>query len=134
MIGVGPWVLYSKLRENKPATQSNMDFNRADVFGGGKVRVTSKNFRGGKWLAVIGRSQVDFTQANMEGNEATLKILAVFGGGEIIIPRNWEVQVHGMAFFGGHNDETQPPLQEEGPRKRLIITGAWIFGGFNVRN
>ena len=89
MIGVGPWVLYSKLRENKPATQSNMDFNRADVFGGGKVRVTSKNFRGGKWLAVIGRSQVDFTQANMEGNEATLKILAVFGGGEIIIPRNW---------------------------------------------
>jgi hypothetical protein len=139
VIGAGLWVLYGKLpwpgrSKGGDATQSTLDFNRADVFGGGKVRVTSKNFRGGKWLAVIGGSQVDFTGANMEGNEATLNIVAVFGGGEIIVPRNWEVQVQGMAFFGGHNDETQPPLEASDPRKKLIITGAWVFGGFNVRN
>jgi len=139
VIGVGLWVLYGKLRwprrsDGGDAMQSSLDFNRADVFGGGKVRVTSNNFRGGKWLAVFGGSQVDLTEANMVGNEATLNIVAVFGGGEIIIPRNWEVQVHGTAIFGGHNDETRPPLDASDPRKKLIITGAWVFGGFNVRN
>jgi hypothetical protein len=139
VVGLGLWVLYGKVpwprRGNDgDSTQSTLDFNRADVFGGGKVRITSKNFRGGKWLAVLGGSQVDFTEANMEGNEATLNILAVFGGGEIIIPRNWEVQVDGTAFFGGHNDETRPPLEASDQRKKLIIRGAWVFGGFNVRN
>jgi hypothetical protein len=147
IVGLGLWVLYQRFGKEpgeeaslgsgfyRRLTDSSLDFNRVDVFGGGKVRVTSKNFRGGKWLAVFGGSEIDFHNAEMEGNEAVLEVLAVFGGGELIIPRNWEVQVHGVAFFGGHNDETERPLVDAGaPRKVLVIKGAWILGGFNVKN
>ena len=146
IVGAGLWVLYEKFgREQgesstgagwyRRAMDSNLDLHRMDVFGGGKVRVTSKNFRGGKWLAVFGGSEIDFRNADMGASEATLEVLAVFGGGEIIVPRNWEVQVHGVALFGGHNDETERALPgSTEPRKVLMIKGAWILGGFNVKN
>jgi predicted membrane protein len=136
VIGAGLWVMFAAFRTGQSATKwSHLDFHRVDVFGGGKVRVTSKNFRGGRWIAVFGGSQVDLTEADLEGNEATLEINAVFGGGEIIVPQNWEVVVRGLALFGGHNDETRRPLPEPAvPRKLLLITGAWVFGGFNIKN
>lgn len=136
VIGAGLWIMYSALRTEGSAEKwSRLDFHRVDVFGGGKVRVTSKNFRGGQWIAVFGGLQVDFTEADVEGNEATLQIFAMFGGGEIIVPQTWEVVVRGLALFGGHNDETRRPLQEPAvPRKALVITGAWVFGGFNIKN
>jgi len=137
IVGVGLWLLYQKFGTPQAPSNlgSDLDLNRADVFGGGKVRVTSKNFRGGKWLAVFGGSEIDFRNADMESNEATLEVLAVFGGGEIIVPRNWEVQVRGVALFGGHNDETERSFPEvTGPRKLLMVKGAWILGGFNVKN
>lgn len=138
IVGVGLWLLYEKFGKEPDSAgpeSSNLDFNRADIFGGGKVKVTSKNFRGAKWLAIFGGSEIDFRNADMEGNEATLELVAVFGGGEIIVPRNWEVQVRGIALFGGHNDETGRSLPEPvGPRKVLTVKGAWILGGFNVKN
>jgi predicted membrane protein len=136
VIGAGLWIMYGAFRsEEKTSKWSHLDFRRVDVFGGGKVRVTSKNFRGGRWIAIFGGSQVDFTEAEPEGNEATLEILAIFGGGEITVPQNWEVVVRGVALFGGHNDETRRPLHEPAvPRKVLLITGAWVFGGFNIKN
>jgi hypothetical protein len=137
VIGAGLWIIYWALRpaDRTAGKWSHLDFHRVDVFGGGKVRVASKNFRGGQWIAVFGGSQVDFTDAEPEGNEATLELFAVFGGGEIIVPQTWEVVVRGVALFGGHNDETRRPVQESTlPRKVLLIKGAWVFGGFNVRN
>jgi predicted membrane protein len=137
IVGAGLWMVYQKFGKQEPVSrlESNLDLNRVDVFGGGKVRVTSRNFRGGKWLAVFGGSEIDFRNADMEGNEATLEVLAIFGGGELIVPRNWEIQVRGVALFGGHNDETERPLSDStGPRKVLVIKGAWILGGFNVKN
>jgi len=142
VIAAGVWTLLKSLQGRRSWSErdntvdwSHLDLNRIDVFGGGKVRVTSKNFLGGRWVAVFGGSQVDLTQAEIQGNDATIDILAVFGGGEIIVPREWQVDVRGTAFFGGHNDETRPPLSESGgPRKKLFITGAWVFGGFNIKN
>jgi len=135
VIALGLWVLYKAFQAERPEVDSKLDFNRVDVFGGGKVRVTSKRFHQGKWLAVFGGSQVDFTEADIEGDQATLEMVAVFGGGEMVLPPNWEVQVRAATLFGGHNDETRRPVQETGaPRKKLVIKGVLIFGGFNLKN
>ena len=136
IVGAGLWVVYKMFREErKVEMHSGLDLNRLDIFGGGMVRVTTQRFRSGKWLAVFGGSQIDFRAADIDGTEATLEVLAVFGGGEIIVPRNWDVQVRGVAFLGGHSEEEMLPLADPAaPRKLLVIKGAWILGGFNIKN
>jgi hypothetical protein len=75
------------------------------------------------------------SEAEMEGEEAVIDLVAFFGGGEFIIPRTWEVSVRGTGLFGGHGDETRHLPSEPGkPRKTLIIRGSWMFGGFNIKN
>ncbi len=47
------------------------------VFGGGKRRINSQSFTGGKIDAVMGGFQIDLRDANMLGDVATLDVAAV---------------------------------------------------------
>jgi len=144
IIVAGAWILYSPPRiMHKPvvlfkgltADQSQGEINSVNVLGGGESRITSRNFRGGKLVAVFGGFKLDMSEAEMEGEEAVIDLLAFFGGGEFVIPRTWEVSVRGTGLFGGHGDETRHVPPEPGkPRKTLIIRGSWMFGGFNIKN
>jgi len=144
IIATGAWILYSPpkivhtpvvLFKGQTADQSQGEINSVNVLGGGESRVTSRNFRGGKLVAVFGGFKLDMSEAEMEGEEAVIDLVAFFGGGEFIIPRTWEVSVRGTGLFGGHGDETRHLPPEPGkPRKTLIIRGSWVFGGFNIKN
>ena len=144
IIAAGAWILYSPPRiMRKPVVlfkgaaenPSEGEINSVNVLGGGESRITSRNFRGGKLVAVFGGFKLDMSEAEMEGEEAVIDLVAFFGGGEFIIPRTWEVSVRGTGLFGGHGDETRHLPPEPGkPRKTLIIRGSWMFGGFNIKN
>jgi predicted membrane protein len=144
IIAAGAWILYSPPKiMHKPvvlfkgltADQSQGEINSVNVLGGGESRITSRNFRGGKLVAVFGGFKLDMSEAEIEGEEAVIDLVAFFGGGEFIIPRTWEVSVRGTGLFGGHGDETRHLPPEPGkPRKTLIIRGSWMFGGFNIKN
>ncbi len=143
IIAAGAWILYSPPKMRKPivlfkgetGTPAEGEINSVNVLGGGESRITSRNFRGGKLVAVFGGFKLDMSEAEMEGNEAVIDLVAFFGGGEFIVPRTWEVSVRGTGLFGGHGDETRHLPPEPGkPRKTLIIRGSWMFGGFNIKN
>ncbi len=105
------------------------------VFGGSKRVVTSQDFRGGAVDAVFGGVELDLRQAGMTMDSATLEINAVFGGVEVKIPRNWSAVVQGVGVFGGYSDNSFQPEPPEGPGvKRLIVRGAAVFGGVDVKN
>jgi predicted membrane protein len=113
------------------APQINMDF----VLGGGEPRVESKNFRGGHINAFLGGFKLDLSRADIEGDVATLEVNTMMGGGEIIVPETWLVEMHGSAILGGYDNKTryfQPDASK--PMKRLIIRGAAILGGIEVKN
>ncbi|MGH9454836.1 MAG: LiaF domain-containing protein, partial [Terriglobia bacterium] len=118
-----------------PEPWSSAEINQVNFFGGGEFRITSQDFRGGKMLNVCGGFKLDLTEAGLQGNEAVIDVSALFGGGEIIVPRDWEVSIRGTAFFAGYNDETRrnPPGPGQS-KKTLVIKGVWIFGGINVKN
>jgi len=105
------------------------------VFGGAKRVVTNQDFHGGEVVSVFGGVELDLRQAGMIADSAVLEINAIFGGVELKIPRNWSAVVEGVGIFGGYVDNT---IQPENPEmlgvKRLVVRGAAIFGGVEVKN
>ena len=90
---------------------SGAEFNHVAIFSGFKRRTTSKNFKGGKVLAIFGGFQIDLRQADIDGDSAAVEAISLMGGGEIKVPYNWDVVMEGIGFMGGYVDETDqtPP-------------------------
>ncbi len=110
-------------------------FDQAVILSGFKRRVTSQRFRFGKATAILGGFHIDFTRADIDGSRAILHIDTVFGGGEVRVPDNWRIVIEAPAVAGAFVDETYPqPVSASTPVKELIVRGAAIFGGVNIKN
>jgi len=111
--------------------------SEAAIFGGVERRVTTQDFQGGSINAVFGGVEIDLTDANMQADEATLEINAIFAGVEIRVPETWQVAFRGTPIFGGIADKTlrrgslRPTVL---PTRVLVLTGAVIFGGVEIKN
>ncbi len=103
-----------------------------NLFGGGERRVTAHDFQGGEIVAIFGGFKLDLADADILGDKAVVEIRAIFGGGEIIVPRTWNVIIRPITLFGGYDDQTRHIAQPGA--KTLEITGKLIFGGFSVKN
>ena len=105
----------------------------AAVFGGVERHISAQDFRGAQCTAVFGACKIDLRDAQMLGKEATLETYAVFGGVEIRVPDDWEVVNRSTAIFGGIGDERRH--SPTGPdTKTLILEGAAVFGGVQIKN
>jgi len=111
--------------------------NEAVVFGGLERRMTSQDFQGGDVSAIFGGVELDLTEASIQGSEATLAITAIFGGVELRIPPTWQIAFRGAPIFGGIEDKTRTARADDPANtniKTLVITGAVIFGGLEIKN
>jgi predicted membrane protein len=107
------------------------------VFGSMNRRLETQHFEGGKVEAVFGSIELDLSEAAISSAErlAVLEVNAVFGGIEVTVPRTWRVLMKSAAVFGGCDDRTVPPRPEPGSEPvTLVITGAAVFGGIEIRN
>ena len=139
LIGTGIWMLLQRTTSDEPhaagGTYTGDTLKEQAVFSGGKRRIVTPDFRGGKVEAVFGGYDLDFTRAGMAGNSAVLKVDALFGGIEIRIPPNWNAEMRGTGVFGGFSDETLHPDPAHYPEiKQLIVKGGAVFGGVVVKN
>jgi predicted membrane protein len=107
------------------------------IFGSLNRRVESQQFEGGKVDVVFGSIELDLSGASISAPDrrASLDANAVFGGIEITVPRTWKVVMKNGAVFGGCEDKTFPPRPEPGFEPvTLVVTGAAVFGGIEIRN
>ncbi len=102
------------------------------IFGGVHKKVVSKNFKGGDIVTFLGGSEIDLSQAEINGT-ARLDVTQVMGGTKIIVPAHWEVRSEVTALFAGFEDKRQQPAMIN-PDKVLIIDGTSIFGGIELKN
>lgn len=120
---------------NGPVNTDDPKFDQSVILSGFKRRVTTRRFRYGRVVAILGGFQLDFTRADIDGDRAVLHIDTVFGGGEIRVPENWRIVVEGTAIAGAFVDETDPsPSNPPAPTKQLVLRGAAVFGGVSVKN
>lgn len=138
VIGGGLSLLYQSYWTRKFGQYDSLDpggsLHSMNIFGGTDRKIRDKNFRGGSVLAFFGGFQLDFTQSEMDGDQAVLEATAIFGGGEIRVPMAWNVVVEGSGIFGGYEDSTQHNPVAGQAIKTLIVRGAAIFGGVEVKN
>lgn len=107
------------------------------IFSGVERRITSQDFQGGRVTAIFGGVELDLSDANMQGDEAAMEVNAIFGGVELRIPENWQVAFRGTPIFGGISDKTRAGRTvnvDDPSRKVLVLTGAVIFGGVEIKN
>ena len=103
------------------------------VFGGVDRNISAQDFHGAQCTAIFGACKIDLRDAQIQGREAVLESYAIFGGVEIRVPPDWEVVNHSFALFGGVGDDRRHP--RSGPdTKTLILEGAAVFGGVQVKN
>ena len=139
LIGAGLLMLVQRLAVNvnvlRDSSGARVDWlHEAAIFSGGKRRIKG-DFKGGKLDCIFGGFEINLRQATISGDSVELEINSIFGGAEIKIPESWEVVMQGTGIFGGFGDESTHPDTGIYPNpKRLIIKGAAIFGGVNVKN
>ena len=108
-------------------------FDLTTVFGGAKKKVFSKKFRGGKTTCIFGGSDIDMTQADIEGT-VVIDVVQIFGGVKLIIPSNWELKSDAAVIMGGIDDKRNAPAGGLAPNKKLVITGTVLFGGVDIKS
>jgi hypothetical protein len=123
----GATVIMQALR---PATPGAASMHTVAVMGGNVRRIGAQEFGGGDAVAVMGGCEIDFSSARLTG-EATLDVMAFWGGIEVRVPAGWEVVGRVAPILGGYADKTAP-APDGAPR--LIIRGSAIMGGVDVSN
>jgi predicted membrane protein len=102
------------------------------MMSGLKRSNTSSDFRGGEVTAIMGGVELDLRGASMKNSEAVLEIFAFWGGIEIRVPQDWNVNVQAIPLLGGIEDRTSRANPNSG--KTLIIRGYAIMGGADISN
>ena len=102
------------------------------IFSGVHKKFVTKNFKGGDVTNIMGGTELDLSQADING-VAVLDVTQIMGGSKIIVPAHWEVRSEVTAVFAGFEDKRQQPSVTN-PDKLLILKGTSIFGGIELRN
>ena len=82
-------------------------------------------------VAIMGGDEIDLREAEIEGGELTLNLIAVLGGENIYVPDSVEVEVGGFSLMGGHEEigTARPPR----PGAPVIRIRAYnLLGGTSI--
>ena len=106
-----------------------------NIFSGGERQVISQNFRGGKITAIFGGIELDLTKAGLAPGISELELACIFGGATLIVPDDWYITIEVTPILGGFSDSRKLlPGRAIDPSKHLVIKGAVIFGGGEIKS
>ena len=100
------------------------------VFEPLSFRSTARSFRVGTVDCWYGGGVIDLREATLDPAGARLRVKAVFGGGQILVPDTWRVDLN-VQGIGGIGD-SRPHADRPADAPHLTIEGIAIFGGFGV--
>lgn len=130
MIAAAFAALSLKRRLNPTLDESADEITAVAIFGPLAFHSTSQAFRGGEVECWYGGGVIDLRDAQLAPEGATLRVRAIFGGGQIVVPPSWKV-VARVTGLGGIQDirEAQGHAAID---PELLIEGTLVAGGFAV--
>ncbi len=105
-----------------------------------QVAVMSGAEKKGAWIparrfttvALMGGAGLDLREAQFGPGVTELRIVAVMGGVEVIVPPGLAVETHGIGIMGGFEAFDQVSADPDPEAPRLVIRGVAIMGGVEV--
>ncbi len=102
----------------------------AAIFEPMSFRSMAGAFRGGTIECWYGGGAIDLRQATLDPGGAHLKVKAVFGGGQIVVPDSWRVTTKVLGIGGIGDARAHAVRPDDAPH--LTVEGTAIFGGFGI--
>lgn len=109
------------------------------MFGGVEKRNTSEAFVGGDLTTIFGETTLDLRDARLTERPARVDVTVLFGETQLIVPRDWIVQMDVVPVLGAAADE-RPRRAVGGEESEangavdLVVSGFVAFGEASVRD
>jgi len=135
IIGAGFWIIFKRgfrHHEGEVPSVKAKDLDSFTIFSGMKRRFDAEEFRGGKATVLFGGIELDFSQAKLAEDKATIELTAVFGGIDIWVPNDWKVVVDSSSLFGGVEDKHRTVPSSEA-KATLFVRATALFGGIEIK-
>ena len=116
--------------EKLPAEINDSKENRkvvCAVFSGNTLNCSGEVFEGGSFTAVFGGVECDLRNARIE-KDCVIRVSAMFGGVDILLPKNVRARVEACSVFGSVEDKSEHA--QDGPI--VLIKGFCAFGGVEI--
>ena len=96
--------------------------------------------RTGRWtparithtISIMGGAELDFREAALPAGVTELKIYALMGGVEVIVPPGLNVESHGIGILGGF-DHAGDELHADPGAPTLRVSGLAMMGGVDIK-
>lgn len=98
------------------------------TFSGQNINYKGQVFEGADLTAVFGGVDCDLRGAVIE-KDCVIKVSAIFGGIDIFVDENVNVETNSTSIFGGMDNKT--PKRSNVPT--IYVTGTCLFGGVDVK-
>ena len=104
------------------------------------VAIMSGTVRKGRWsapplirvISVMGGTQLDFREAELEPGETHVMVFSLMGGCEIIVPPGLAVDMDGISIMGGFEHMERAPQHRDPDAPYLRVSGVVCMGGVNI--
>lgn len=84
-------------------------------------------------VACMGGISLDLRQAMLSGPVTEIRVLAIMGGVEIIVPPEVRLESDGFAIMGGFEDQLKEPASRDPNAPVVRVRGMAIMGGVEAR-
>lgn len=119
-----------QLNEHPSSDEDILD--STTIFGGIKKTLFTKHFKGGEIVNILGGTEINLSQADINGR-VELEVTQIFGGTKLIVPPHWEIKPEMAAIFGGIDDKRSFQNAAIDHQKVLILKGTSVFGGIEIK-
>jgi len=103
------------------------------IFGAADRKSESENFKNANLISIFGGSKIDLRKSKLAVRGGGVDVLIIFGGGEIILPKDMPVKLDVFALFGGTEDKRSATPSIDG-KPYLHIQGIVLFGGVEIKD
>ena len=117
------------VKEKTKCLNSEDTENIFAAFGEQNVTKSEEKFEKANLNAIFGAVKLDLREAKLE-KETVIGAWAIFGGIEILVPKDCIVKVKGTPIFGGISNERK---NNEDAKKTIYIEGYAVFGGIEIK-